>query len=146
MATIFYFSSQVAEASGETSSGLIEKVIRFVDFQDKLTNAEIENVKEILATPVRKAAHFLIYALLGFLISLLIGEYGVSGRRRVLYATALSFLYACSDEVHQIFVEGRSCEFKDILIDTGGAFFGTLISMLAIIFFKYLKGKKKNGI
>lgn len=146
MAAIFYFSSQVAEISGKTSSGLIVKIIRFFDYKDKLTDDGVESIRSMLSTPVRKAAHFSIYALLGFLVSLLIGEYGVSGYKKVIYASGISFLYACSDEIHQIFVEGRSCELRDILIDTCGAFTGVLISLFIIAFLKYLKGKKENGI
>ena len=40
------------------------------------------------------------------------------------------FLYACSDEIHQLFVPGRSGMFTDVLIDTGGAVTGMLVSML----------------
>lgn len=35
-------------------------------------------------------------------------------------------LYACSDELHQYFVPGRSCKFFDVCVDSTGAFFGAL--------------------
>ena len=37
------------------------------------------------------------------------------------------FIYACTDEFHQLFVMGRSCEMRDVLIDTLGSFVGILI-------------------
>lgn len=61
----------------------------------------------------------------------------------VKYALAmsifLSFLYACTDELHQIFVPGRSAQFRDILIDTLGASIGTIITYLIIKLFNKIK-------
>ncbi len=50
-----------------------------------------------------------------------------------------SFLYACTDELHQIFVPGRSAQFRDVLIDTLGASFGIAITYLTIKFFAKIK-------
>ena len=50
-----------------------------------------------------------------------------------------SFLYACIDEIHQIFVPGRSAQFRDVLIDTLGASFGATITYLTIKFFAKIK-------
>ena len=50
-----------------------------------------------------------------------------------------SFLYACTDEIHQIFVPGRSAQFRDVLIDTLGASFGATITYLTIKFFAKIK-------
>lgn len=36
-------------------------------------------------------------------------------------------LYACSDELHQYFVPGRSCRFFDVYVDSTGAFCGALL-------------------
>ena len=61
----------------------------------------------------------------------------------VKYALAmsifLSFLYACTDELHQIFVPGRSAQFRDVLIDTLGASFGAIITYLIIKLFAKIK-------
>lgn len=50
-----------------------------------------------------------------------------------------SFLYACTDELHQIFVPGRSAQFRDVLIDTLGASFGATITYLIIKLFTKIK-------
>ena len=47
-------------------------------------------------------------------------------------ALGFCFLYACTDELHQYFVPGRACRFKDVMIDTAGAFTGIVCSMIAI--------------
>ena len=39
-------------------------------------------------------------------------------------------LYALSDEVHQIYVPGRSCELRDVFIDTSGSIIGIIIYSL----------------
>ena len=61
----------------------------------------------------------------------------------VKYALAmsifLSFLYAITDEIHQIFVPGRSAQFRDVLIDTLGASFGATITYLIIKLFAKIK-------
>ena len=55
---------------------------------------------------------------------------------RMSLSLLFCFLYACSDEFHQLFIPGRSGQFIDILIDTSGA-----LIMLLII---YLWQKRKK--
>lgn len=57
----------------------------------------------------------------------------------LIMSILLSFLYACTDELHQIFVPGRSAQFRDILIDTLGASFGATITHLIIKLFTKIK-------
>ena len=38
-----------------------------------------------------------------------------------------TFLYACTDEIHQLFIEGRSGEIRDILVDSTGALIGMVL-------------------
>ena len=51
--------------------------------------------------------------------------------KELLYALIICLLYSISDEIHQIFIVGRSCELFDIFIDTIGSFFE--INILNII-------------
>ena len=55
-----------------------------------------------------------------------------------------SFLYACTDELHQIFVPGRSAQFRDVLIDTLGASFGIAITYLTIKLFAKVKARTRK--
>jgi VanZ family protein len=50
-----------------------------------------------------------------------------------------SFLYSLTDEFHQLFVPGRSSEFKDILIDTIAA----SLALLVILSVKHIRNNKK---
>ena len=49
-------------------------------------------------------------------------------------------LYALSDEIHQIFIDGRSCEFRDWVIDTAGALIGIAAFLLVMLIIKKRKG------
>lgn len=49
-----------------------------------------------------------------------------------IVAAALSSLYGVTDEFHQIFTPGRSCDPMDWLVDTIAAALGALICYLAL--------------
>ena len=55
-----------------------------------------------------------------------------------LFSEAIAFLYACTDEFHQRFTPGRSCQFTDVLIDSAGALIAILIISL-IVRRKYMR-------
>lgn len=90
---------------------------------------------------VRKTAHFTEYAILGALFYLNFRQLPKLNSRpkKILLPIVFSFLYACTDELHQIFVPGRSAQFRDVLIDTLGASFGIAITYLTIKFFAKIK-------
>lgn len=68
----------------------------------------------------RKVVHMSEYALLCFLWWRALRT--VSGpRRAVALAFAISFAYACTDEVHQLSVHGRHGSPVDVAIDSIGA-------------------------
>lgn len=58
-----------------------------------------------------------------------------------LMAILFGMLYAVSDELHQWFVEGRSCELRDVGIDTTGVILGT--SLYRICHRKFVVGLAK---
>ena len=84
----------------------------------------------LLSFIVRKLAHFTEYLILGILI------YNYS--LKLDLSTLICLLYAISDEIHQIFTPGRSCQIKDVIIDLLGAICGILIIYL------YNKRKTRN--
>ena len=45
----------------------------------------------------------------------------------LIYTIIFVFIYACSDEIHQLFIRGRSGEILDVLIDTLGGFTSSFI-------------------
>ncbi|MDP9189383.1 MAG: VanZ family protein [Actinomycetota bacterium] len=66
---------------------------------------------------MRKLGHLTGYALLTTAWA-----WALSGwaRRPVLLAALFAFLYSCTDEYHQTFVDGRSGSPVDVLIDSAG--------------------------
>ena len=116
MVMIFYFSSQSAGDSDKQSSIILEIVRRIFG------NNSFSNFL------VRKAAHFCEFALLGMLFNFT--YYFYKNSKNIILSTSLASLYAASDEIHQIFVEGRSCQFRDWAIDTGGAITGMAVFLV----------------
>ena len=138
---IFTFSSQTASESTETSGGFISVICEFIvpEF-GSFNGAERAEFVEKLQFAVRKSAHFTAYAILGFLSFLAL--YGIKNKRRFLYSISFVMFYACTDEFHQYFVEGRSCEFRDVLIDTAGGILGALIALGLTL--SYIKVRQKR--
>ena len=48
----------------------------------------------------------------------------------------ICFIYAGSDEYHQTFVDGRTGQFSDVLIDTAGSIVGASIYSLGYLVYK----------
>ena len=121
MTLIFLFSNQKADDSSKLSDGLILKVANvFVD--NDLSTNEKELILEKYTTIVRKTAHFAIYLVLGILVINFLCEYNI--KHIILVSIIVCLLYSITDEVHQLFIEGRSGEVRDILIDTIGSCVG----------------------
>lgn len=133
MAVIFCFSLENSDESSETSMKLTDTAVRIVvdDFDDLPEKKQL-SIMDKATFIIRKSAHFSLFATLGFLISMTVGH-----RKLFSFASAgvliFCFLYAVTDEFHQSFVPGRSCEFRDMMIDTSGALTGMLVSMVIML-------------
>lgn len=111
MAAIFYFSSQPAvQSSGQSSA--VTLLLQRLLHTEAITNHM-----------VRKTAHFIEFAGLGFLTTCSVY---LSFNKRYL-GVIIASLYAATDEIHQIFVDGRSCQLTDWMLDTVGIITGALI-------------------
>ncbi len=129
MTVIFCFSSRDADESEKDSYkvGLAVGKIVVHDFEKQSEEKQMEFAKKI-DHPVRKTAHATEYAVLGMF---LIGVF-YPFKKYYLFSFLCSFVYSVTDEVHQLFVPGRSGQPLDVLIDSLGAFLGILI-LLGII-------------
>lgn len=138
MAVISIFSAMPADESDKQSKGIIYIIAEKIEGK---TADQIENI-DALNHLIRKFAHGSVYFVLCILIMNLILQIKEKNYKfiYVLIAIGSCFLYACTDEFHQIFVEGRAGQFTDVLIDTLGA---TIGSALFLLVFK-LKNKKLN--
>ena len=57
-----------------------------------------------------------------------------------------SMFYAITDEIHQLFVPGRDGNFKDVALDTCGAFFGILVVNILFTYFVTKKSEKNYSL
>lgn len=123
MIIIFMFSNQKSDDSTNLSNGLILKTVRIIEKINHKTYSDEEILNKFFV-PVRKAAHFLIYLILGILVYLYIKDYSL--KSTIFISIMICCMYACTDEIHQMFVAGRSCEIIDVGIDTIGSLLGIL--------------------
>ena len=131
MLVISAFSSRTGDLSA-TDSGRIGRLIGqvlvpgFEDWSEEKQNQFAEKVDY----PVRKTAHATEYAILGML---LVGAYTDKEKGRfvrLLIPWFIGTIYAATDEIHQLFVVGRTGRFTDVLIDTCGSFTGIMLSYI----------------
>lgn len=136
---IFCFSAQTANDSTDTSEGFCafaaHLLISDLDAFDAQTQYRII---EGFSFIVRKSAHFCEYALMGFLWYLWLREQKFAP----LLALGATAAYAVTDELHQSFVPGRSCELRDVLVDSGGAACGILAAFILVCVCYCLKHKE----
>ena len=81
---------------------------------------------------VRKTAHFTLYFLLGLAYIGLLKEFNLNDKKLLIYTIIFVFIYACSDEIHQMFVADRNAGIFDVILDTIGSFVG--ISFYSFIY------------
>lgn len=129
LGTIFYFSNQIGNKSEKMSDVVTLKIIAGVKkvTGKEISKKEMEKIVKDMRTYIRKTAHFTIYLILGIFIYFTLKCYQI--KHIVIYSLVFCFLYACSDEIHQLFVEARTGRLIDVFIDTVGALIGIIISL-----------------
>ncbi|MBQ6570605.1 MAG: VanZ family protein [Clostridia bacterium] len=138
MGLIFYFSSQNADLSTDTSNSFTAMMLRFFGITPTI------ELIETLRSFIRTAAHFGIFGFLGLFYRL---SCRLSQKVKSLYLVpvAMTFIYAVTDEIHQLFSDGRAFQASDVIIDTLGAVVFIGVEILIIqIYQKNKKQKEKN--
>lgn len=140
---IFGFSSQ----DGETSGSLSFKISLFLVqlFEPLLPSAMSEELliqrAEFIHLFVRKAAHMTEYFLLALSLQLPLASWFSRlpfWKARIVLGFLCTVFFAALDEIHQIFVPGRSGNFADVCIDSSGA----LIASFCLFVFYSIYQKK----
>ena len=134
MGFIFSMSCENAEESSNTSGQTINVVLSTVPEFEKQPEEVKVNIIEKLQFIVRKSAHFIGYMILGILASGLILQYENINKKYPL-AFLICVIYAISDEIHQLFVPGRSGQVRDVLIDSAGSLLGIMAFVNILIKF-----------
>lgn len=142
---IFVHSSQTAAESTAVSSSFSNEMFStfwsdYSELTDKEQSAFIRNSQFI----VRKSAHFAVYCALGFCICGALKTYNFKNLTVMLLSWGGATVYAVSDEIHQLFVEGRAGRVYDVLLDSFGAAVGVLLLTLFACLYVILKRRKRN--
>ena len=132
MVVIFMLSADNADESNAKSAlisdSLIYRILSSFDWNEE----QIEQIASVTVFIVRKTAHFSEYAALGFLLAGVCLSFGRQYGFAFAVSQTVASLYAVSDEIHQYFVPGRSCQFSDMLLDSCGAAVGIGVLLLIV--------------
>lgn len=129
---IFCMSNETAVQSSERSTGIVRQ---FVGVFVKLFGGDSEDVALIdkLEYYVRKAAHMFLYFVLTCLVFSFLSCYCLKKKWRSLWSFLFSLFYSSTDEIHQMFVDGRSGSLFDIGVDMAGALIGVGVMFLLFV-------------
>ena len=120
MVVIFIFSQQPASISSGQSSVFVEQLHHIVLSIDQ----------QLLTFIIRKSAHIFAYFILGILMFNALWRIKFSKLTSgwpAISSITICTLYAASDELHQLFISGRSGEVRDIIIDSIAASIGVVL-------------------
>ncbi len=92
---------------------------------------------------IRKCAHFLEFT--GLSVLIFNAFYRTYGCFRPIMTFLLTSAYAVTDEIHQIFVDGRACRAFDVLVDSLGAFAGIVALYVLIEIYNRFKARRRKG-
>ena len=136
MITIFYLSSMDSDQSNTKSKETINVVVEnTIDVTNNIgitneptTKDNINSIVNVLNKPLRKCMHATVYFVLVILVINAFNQMHLLTRvNTYLYSIIICFIYACTDEIHQLYVVDRTGQFIDVLIDTIGALLGCLV-------------------
>lgn len=145
MLLIFMFSAQNGTESAELSGGITERIVRtFVRDFEQLSAARQERIMNNVSFAVRKLAHYTEYLVLGVLLFSLVRAYRCSERTAFFISWGAGTLYAVSDEIHQMFSDGRSPQVRDVCIDSAGVLTGALLVWALFVFWRRTIDKRQK--
>ena len=111
---MFSLSGQSAAESARLSGGLTEYILNLFASLN-LPYAELEHI-------LRKLAHFAMFGVEGMLVYLSMKSSRLI--RPGMLSSVACVIIAVLNELCQLFFEGRSCELRDVVIDSAGSFLG----------------------
>ncbi len=144
LATMFFFSHQTGEQSGALSDGISRQLeIRTPDYEAK--NQGEKNVMHAAWQKfLRRMAHVLLFLILGILVFLWLATYPIRWYS-IMGGLLFGVLCAFGDELHQLYVPGRTSEWEDVLHDMRGFLAGMAITALIFAICYLVKRHKKRA-
>lgn len=122
----FIYVMSTSTFSSESTVRIIEPILRYL--HPSITEPDIERYHAV----IRKMAHGIEYFLLGLLLfrAYRVGSIAQRTGRWVAGSFLVIALYASFDEIHQLFVFGRTASLIDVGIDTLGGLLGLCCGVL----------------
>lgn len=147
LVVIFTFSSMNSIDSNAKSEKTINKVLETtIDTTNNLgiTNkhpksSKINNYVTKLNFPLRKCMHAFVYFILGLLVLNALKISNITNYRQYLICLIFCFICSLFDEYYQTFIDGRTGQIMDSIIDT----IGTTISIIGYYLLNKIKNKFK---
>ena len=127
MTTVFIFSNEKATESKVTSRKVTIAIVQAISGKDISDNEELLVSADKV---VRKLAHYTLYTVGGVLIISFAYTMDKTKKEKILYSIAFGVCFVITDEVHQLFVPGRTGRLLDVGIDTLGIMTGILIFLI----------------
>ena len=129
---ILYMSSQEGAASSTMSYQVSKTIILAYNklFSLRLPNETLNTLIEQIHPFIRKTAHFTEFFALAVTVSFPLYVYKIRGIFLVLLGELFCIGVAFLDEYSQSFVLGRNASYRDVIIDSSGAFCGILLSLM----------------
>jgi VanZ family protein len=146
MVLIFGFSSQNSTQSSELSAGITRRIIDIFPLTAHADEAQKIIYIDMIHNTVRKCAHFIIYASLGFSAEAMFIANNPKRKKRYMWlcGIALCCVYAATDEFHQSMVAGRGPGVGDVVIDTCGGAAGAAAFIAVMMVYNKLKAKGRK--
>ena len=146
MFRIFSYSAAPASVSMQTSRSVSYDIVSAVNDMLNLgmDDDRVLGLSRSIEKTVRKLAHMGEFAVLGALVGCACDAWRYrpgAGREsgwpwpgclRPAVAFAICLIYAATDEFHQTFVDGRSGEVRDVLVDALGSLIAIVLIWLII--------------
>lgn len=156
MIIIFKLSGMNSEGSNGKSTDIISIFIEdTLDVTNEYgitsshpTDEKVDRAASLINAPMRKVIHASVYFALAFFVMTFLNillnhkKYFLT----LILAGLICVTFAASDEFHQTFVNGRTGQIMDVIIDSAGAFIGMIFYSTYHIVYKngYKQGLKST--
>ena len=154
--SIFKLSAMTSSQSNNDSKSVISTTIEHIlDITNEyeITNShpgeeKLNYVTHLLNKPLRKVMHFSVYFILSLVLIIYI-NFLFDNKKYIISLTITLILcisFAFLDEYHQTKVEGRTGQYQDVVIDSAGTTFATLVYGSYYLAYKCGKNSEKEHL
>lgn len=142
---IFIFSAMNSTSSSNLTDEVL-KIVEYIRARNQIVNSFFTYLTQnhSIFYVIRKMAHMFVFCVLQIITFNIFRAFKNSFIKSSLLSVLFVFTYACLDEFHQLFVDGRAGLFSDVIIDTIGGMIGLFIVSLVSLVFYFIKILKQK--